>query len=90
MIRLLDSIELTGAGNSMVYTYDKVLHPACSGCYKLFINYQGIGGDNRIAIDQLSLGASTCFAGGCNQPPVAVNDFFGGDGHTSYRQCITQ
>lgn len=83
MIRLLDSIELTGAGNTMVYTYDKVLQSGLSGCYKFYINYQGIGGDNRIAIDQLLLGAPTCYAGGCNQPPVAVNDFFGGTANYS-------
>ena len=74
----LDSVELTGSDNSTVYEYNKVLPASGSGCYKIFINYQGIGGENRIAIDQLSLGASTCFTGGCNQPPVAVNDFIGG------------
>jgi hypothetical protein len=83
-VALLDSLELTGDNNSTVYTYNKALPANGSGCYKIYINYQGINGDNRIAIDQLSLGASTCFAGGCNQPPVAVNDFFGGtDSHTA-------
>ena len=82
-VALLDSLELTGDNNSTVYTYHKTLPALGSGCYKIFINYQGMGGDNRIAIDQLSLGAATCFAGGCNQPPVAVNDYFGGsDAHT--------
>ncbi|MEP7278964.1 MAG: Ig-like domain-containing protein [Bacteroidota bacterium] len=77
-VKLLDSIELTGADNNTVYTYNKVLSTNLSGCYKLYINYQGTGGDNRIAIDQLNLGAATCYSSGCNQPPVAVNDFFGG------------
>jgi Bacterial Ig domain len=84
IVAQLDSIELTGDNNSTVYTYDKVLQANGSECYKVYINYQGINGDNRIAIDQLSMGASTCFAGGCNQPPVAVDDFFGGaDDHSA-------
>lgn len=78
ILSLLDSLELTGANNSTVYTYNKIISTNTSACYKIFINYQGIGGDNRIAIDQLSLGANTCFTGGCSQPPVAVNDYFGG------------
>ena len=83
-IKLLDSLELTGSDNSTIYRYDKVLPANLSGCYKIYINYQGIGGDNRIAIDQLSFSAPTCYSGGCNQPPVAVNDFFGGtDTHTA-------
>jgi hypothetical protein len=84
VISLMDSVELTGSDNSTVYTYNKALVTNVSGCYKLYIQYQGIGGDNRIAIDQLSLGAGTCYSGGCNQPPTAVNDFFGGtDSHTA-------
>jgi hypothetical protein len=74
----IDSVELTGANNTTVYTYGKTLQVPGSTCYKIFINYQGEGGENRIAIDELSLGAVTCFTGGCNQAPVAVNDFIGG------------
>jgi len=78
IISLLDHIDLTGNNNTTVYTYSKLLNTNTSSCNKIYINYQGNGGDNRIAIDQLSLGAATCYIGGCNQPPVAVNDFFGG------------
>ena len=78
IIHLLDSLELTGDNNTTVYTYNKRLQVNGSVCYKIYINYQGIDGENRIAIDELSLGAPTCFSGGCNQPPVAVNDFVGG------------
>ncbi len=70
---LLDSIELTGAQNNMLYTFNKSFSVAKT-CQKVYINYQGIGGSTRIAIDQLSFSESTYFNGGCNQPPVAVND----------------
>src|SRR4051812_3097510 len=43
VVSILDSIELTGASNTMVYTYDKVLQSRISGCYKIYINYQGVG-----------------------------------------------
>jgi Bacterial Ig domain/Secretion system C-terminal sorting domain len=89
LINLLDSIELTGSNNSTVYSYNKSLSANTSGCYKIFINYQGTGGDNRIAIDQLGFGAVACYNGGCNQPPVAVNDYIGGtDTHTATGNVI--
>ncbi|HEY4150941.1 MAG TPA: Ig-like domain-containing protein [Chitinophagaceae bacterium] len=69
----LDSIELTGASGNTVYHYNK-LAGAGSRCYRVYIQYQGIGGSNPIAIDELNFSASTCFSGGCNQPPTAVND----------------
>jgi hypothetical protein len=78
IIDRLDSVELTGDNNTDVYTYNKTLPANGSGCYKIFINYAGIDGENRIAIDEVSLGAGTCYSGGCNQSPVAVNDFIGG------------
>ncbi len=78
VVKQLDHIDLTGNNNTSVYTYNKNLSTNVSACRKIYINYQGNGGDNRIAIDQLSLGAATCYAGGCNQPPVAVNDYFAG------------
>ena len=80
---LLDNVELTGDNNTDVYTYNKTL-PAGTGCYKIYINYQGIDGDNRIAIDDIQFSANTCSVGGCNRPPVAVNDFIGGaNDHTA-------
>jgi len=79
IISRLDSVELTGRNNTNVYTYNATLPAAGSGCYKIYINFAGDGGENRIAIDELSLGAPTCFAGGCNQPPVAVDDYIGGN-----------
>lgn len=78
IIDRLDSIELTGSNNTDVYSYNNTLPAGGSGCYKIFINYAGEGGENRIAIDDILFGAATCFANGCNQPPVAINDFFGG------------
>ena len=84
VVSLLDNIELTGDNNNTVYTYEKSFATTGSGCYKIYINYQGIGGSNRIAIDQLTVNAPSCNPGGCPQPPVAVNDFVGGaSNHTA-------
>jgi Bacterial Ig domain/Secretion system C-terminal sorting domain len=73
----VDSVELTGASGNTVYTYNKTIGQG-SGCYKVYINYRGIGGEERIAIDELSFNVPTCFSTGCNQPPVAENDYFPG------------
>ena len=75
---LLDSLELTGSDNSQVYTYHKSLSVPSAGQYKLFINYQGIGGSERIAIDQLSIGAAPHYQSTCNTAPVALKDKFNG------------
>ena len=74
---LLDSLELTGSDNTHVYSYHKSLSVA-AGQYKLYINYQGIGGSERIAIDQLSIGATPHYAATCNTAPVALKDKFNG------------
>ena len=73
VLNLSDSLELTGAVAGNVYTYNKTVG-AGSGCYKVFINYAGIGTGAQIAIDQLVFSSNTCYTTGCNQPPVAVND----------------
>ena len=82
-VMLLDSLELTGLDNTTVYTYNKVLS-STAGAYKLYINYQGIGGNERIAIDQLSIGAATHYAAACNVAPVTLRDkFIGTASHTA-------
>jgi hypothetical protein len=75
---LLDSVELTGSNNTQVYHYQKSLSIPAGGQYKLYINYQGIGGDERIAIDQLSIGATAHYQSTCNTAPVALRDKFNG------------
>ena len=80
---LLDSLELTGLDNVSVYTYHKILS-STQGQYKLNINYQGIDGNERIAIDQLSIDASAHYASTCNVSPVALRDkFIGTASHTA-------
>lgn len=74
---MLDSVEFSGVNASTVYNYNKSFG-AGSGYYKLYINYQGIGGSTRIAIDELLVSASMVYAQGCNEPPVAVNDVING------------
>lgn len=83
-IYLLDSVELTGSNNSTIYNYKKSLSIPIAGQYKLYINYQGIGGAERIAIDQLTIGASTHYQSTCNTAPVALKDkFIGTASHTA-------
>jgi hypothetical protein len=75
---LLDSLELTGSANGSIYKYSKVLSLPKAGQYKLYINYQGVGGAERIAIDQLSIDAPAHYQGACNVAPVALRDKFTG------------
>ena len=75
-VAVLDSLELTGSAANHTYSYNKVL--SLAGSYKLFINYQGIGGSERIAIDQLNIGAASHYASTCNVAPVALRDKFAG------------
>jgi len=82
-LSLLDSIELTGLNGSDVYNYSKILSTT-PGQYKLYINYQGIGGNERIAIDQLSIDAPAHYSGACNVSPVTLRDkFIGTASHTA-------
>jgi hypothetical protein len=73
----LDNVTLTGKTANTVYTYTNAVNIG-SGCYKLYINYQGNGAGSRIAIDELSINAVSCYNTGCNQSPIAVNDMING------------
>jgi hypothetical protein len=75
---LLDSLELTGSQANHTYNYNKTLNLSAAGEYKLILNYQGSGGNERIAIDQLMVGAALHYASTCNVAPVAVKDRFAG------------
>ncbi|HLI93143.1 MAG TPA: Ig-like domain-containing protein, partial [Puia sp.] len=75
---LLDSLELTGSEAGHIYTYDKPLTLPAAGLYKLILNYQGIGGTERIAIDQFAVSAPLHYASTCNTAPVALKDKFAG------------
>lgn len=76
-VALLDSLELTGETAGRTYSYNKTLS-LTAGQYKLYINYQGVGGSTRIAIDQLSIGAAAHYQSTCNVAPVALRDKFAG------------
>jgi len=83
-VYLLDSLELTGSDNSRTYSYRRSLAVPATGQYKVYINYQGIGGNERIAIDQLAIGATTHYQSTCNTAPVALKDkFIGTASHTA-------
>lgn len=77
-LTLLDSVELTGSDNKTIYHYTKLLPASAAGTYKLYINYQGMGGNERIAIDQLAISAPAHYAATCNEAPVALRDKFTG------------
>ncbi|HXD77526.1 MAG TPA: Ig-like domain-containing protein [Puia sp.] len=77
-VSLLDSLELTGSAADKIYQYSKSLSVGEPGQYKLVLNYQGIGGTERIAIDQLVIGAPLHYASTCNTAPVAGKDKFTG------------
>jgi hypothetical protein len=87
---LLDSVELTGSDNKTIYKYNKTLPATAAGLYKLYINYQGIGGKERIAIDQLAISAPAHYASACNAAPVALKDRFAGTAlHTASGNVLT-
>jgi hypothetical protein len=75
-VALLDSLELTGDVAGHVYTYKHTL--SLAGTYSLCINYQGIGGSTRIAIDELNIGAAPHYASTCNVAPLSLKDKFSG------------
>ncbi len=77
-VSVLDSVELTGSEANRIYHYSKSLTLAAAGQYKLVLNYRGIGGGERIAIDELSIGAATHYLSTCNTAPVALRDKFTG------------
>jgi hypothetical protein len=86
---VLDSVELTGSSPNHTYKYSKNF--TLAGNYKLYINYQGIGGSERIAIDQLTVGAATHYASSpCNVAPVALRDKFAGTAsHTAMGNVLS-
>ena len=74
----LDSLELTGSDNTTIYKYNKSLTVPAAGQFKIYVNYQGIEGNERIAIDQLTIGANAHYQSTCNTAPVALRDKFTG------------
>lgn len=77
----LDSVEITAADPSTVYTYEKtfVFPQIGTGSWKVYVNYQGIGGATRIGIDEFWVSNNRIYSGGCNGAPVAVNDVITGN-----------
>ncbi len=73
IVNRLDSFECPNIARSM-YNYNKTFKHLQPGVYKVFLNYQGTGGNTRIAIDQLVISAGLHYSEGCNTSPVAVND----------------
>ncbi len=74
IVKLLDSLDLNGKRKDEVYTYNKTFTRLGSEGYKIMLNYGGTGLATRIAIDNIQTSANTYYAGGCDTPPVAVDD----------------
>ena len=74
IVTRLDSFECLPVTAKSTYTYNKSFAGIQAGIYKVFLNYQGIGGTARIAIDQLVFSAPLHYAEGCNTSPIAEND----------------
>jgi hypothetical protein len=75
-VATLDSLEVTGDEAGHVYSYKHTLN--LTGSYSLCINYRGIGGTTRIAVDELNIGAAPHYAAACNVAPVSLKDKFSG------------
>jgi hypothetical protein len=73
IVNRLDSFECPNVAKSM-YNYNKTFLHLQPGIYKVYLNYQGTGGNSRIAIDQLVVSAGLHYAEGCNTSPIAMND----------------
>jgi hypothetical protein len=70
----LDSIECSPVTAQSSNTYNKSFTGVLPGIYKVYLNYQGTGGNARIAIDQLVVSAALHYSNGCNTSPIAEND----------------
>jgi len=86
----MDSVEITHKTANTVYSFNKKFQPVGTAPYRVYINYQGTGGNTHLAIDQLTISAPLYYPGGCNSAPVAVNDNINGAAnHSAAGQVIT-
>lgn len=86
VVNRLDSFECPNVAKSS-YNYNRTFMHLQPGIYKIYLNYQGIGGNTRIAIDQLVVSAPLHYTEGCNTSPVAENDnIVGQPDHTAAGQ----
>jgi hypothetical protein len=85
----MDSVDITNKTANTVYVFNKKFWPVGSGSYRVYINYQGTGGNTHFAIDQLTISAPLYYPGGCNSAPVAVNDNLNGAANHSASGMVT-
>lgn len=87
-VQRLDSLEVTGLDKNDVYTFNRSFNTP-SGPYKIYIQYKGINGNTRIAIDELMISASRRYLNGCNESPVIVSDSLTGTaGRTAFGNVL--
>lgn len=73
IVATLDKVEHNNSDAATVYEYNKTFNATGTGAFKVFINYQGSGGEARVAIDKISFSAPAYFTGGCNEAPIATD-----------------
>jgi hypothetical protein len=71
IVHTLDKIQFSTVDPFSVYEYNKSFSAPAGGPYKVFINYQGTGGETRVAIDNISFDAPEFYTGGCGSAPLA-------------------
>ena len=74
ILKLLDSVDMSGKNQNIIYSYNNTFTRLGSEGYKVMFDYQQYGVATRIAIDKINISAPLLYAGGCDTPPVAVDD----------------
>jgi len=86
-VQELATIDVTSASINTVYYYNNTFTNLPSGPYKLSIMFSC---QARAAIDELQINVPLLYPGGCNEPPVAVNDnITGNSNHTAAGNLFT-
>jgi hypothetical protein len=87
IVTQLDSFECAPVAALSYYNYNRTFLHLQPGIYKVYLNFQGTGGNARIAIDQLIVSATLHYTEGCNTSPIAENDnIIGLPNHTAAGQ----
>ena len=79
----LGNVNVQDKTGNTTYHFVNTFEHLPSGAYRLLIRYNNDAA--QIAIDKLEINVPFLYGGGCNQPPVAVNDQFTGSANRTAR-----